>query len=54
MEATCSSKTSITFNGLYGVIFQKTELFITTVTTSNPSINFPDCEVMGYKVTFIR
>jgi hypothetical protein len=28
MEATCSSETSLNFNKLYGIISQKTELFI--------------------------
>jgi hypothetical protein len=43
MEATCSSKRSINFNGLHGVISQKIGLFITTaVITSNP-INYIWC-----------
>jgi hypothetical protein len=36
MEVTCSYETSFDFNGLYGVISQKTELFMCTgVRTSN-------------------
>jgi hypothetical protein len=38
MGATCSSKTSVDFSRLHGIISQKTELFITTtVWTSNPA-----------------
>jgi hypothetical protein len=38
MESICSPKLPLTFNGLYGVTFQKTVLFITTgVRTSNPT-----------------
>jgi hypothetical protein len=38
MEGICSCETSLTFNGLYGVISQKMVLFITAaVRTSNPT-----------------
>jgi hypothetical protein len=38
MEAICSCETSLTFNGLHGVISQKMVFFITaTVRTSNPT-----------------
>jgi hypothetical protein len=40
METTCLSET-LTFNGIHGVISQKTELFITTgVSTSNPTFPY--------------
>jgi hypothetical protein len=36
-------KMAVTFNGLYGLIFQKTELFITTgVKSSNPTTKLLD------------
>jgi hypothetical protein len=39
MEAIFTSETSVAFNGLHGVIFQKIELFIiTAVRTSDPTI----------------
>jgi hypothetical protein len=38
MEASCSSETSLTFNGLHGIISQEIELSITTaVRTSHPT-----------------
>jgi hypothetical protein len=44
MEATCFSETSVDFQGLHGVIFQKIELFITTaVRTSNHTRSTLDC-----------
>jgi hypothetical protein len=37
MVETCSSETSVNFNKLHGIIFQKIELYITTaVRTLNP------------------
>jgi hypothetical protein len=41
MEETCFPETAVTFNGLHGVIFQKTKLATTTaVRTSNPTYIF--------------
>jgi hypothetical protein len=38
VKATCSPETSLTFNGLHGVMSQKTHLFIiTAVKASNPT-----------------
>jgi hypothetical protein len=38
MEETCSSKISVDFSGLYGIVPQKIELLITTaVRTSDPT-----------------
>jgi hypothetical protein len=46
MEVTCSSVTSVTFNGLHGIISQKTKLCLTTVVrTSDPM----DCSVSWIK-----
>jgi hypothetical protein len=38
IEASCSRKRRLTFNGIHGVMFQKVEIFIETdVRTSNPT-----------------
>jgi hypothetical protein len=47
-EVSCSSETSVYFNGLYGVISQKTYLFIATaLRTTNPAKRGSVFEIAG-------